>query len=190
MSGQEHESIRSTGPIEHSAMPSPSTAWTGEWSSAHRERAPAPQQGNVMFDGLPLEADTTRLGVAPNKGLGGGPCQQAERVLGFASGRCRSMIEKTQRSADDIAADLIAMMRASGPHWKEIDRTDVARQRGVPLDADPWLRGLLMRTVDLLAFATVRVAARQGTTYDQVVDEWEAVMAEDARRAASLAKSE
>jgi hypothetical protein len=93
------------------------------------------------------------------------------------------MSHKPQRSADDIAADLIAMMRASGPHWKEIDRTEVARYRGVPLDADPWLRDLLMRTVDLLAFATVRVAARQGTTYDQVVDEWEAVIAEDARKA-------
>jgi hypothetical protein len=98
------------------------------------------------------------------------------------------MIDNTQRSADDVAADLIAMMRASGPHWREIDRTEVARRRGVPLDADQWLRDLLMRTVDLLAFATVRVAARQGTTYDQVVDEWEAVMAEDARRAAAGAE--
>jgi hypothetical protein len=100
------------------------------------------------------------------------------------------MIEKVQRSVDDIAADLIAMMRASGPHWRDIDRTQVARRRGVPLDAEPWLRDLLMRSVDLLAFATVRVAARQGTTYDQVVDEWEAVMADDARRAASQAQWE
>jgi transposase len=107
------------------------------------------------------------------------------RIRGRHQGRCRTMIDKSPRSDEDIAADLIAMMRASGPHWRDVDRTDVARHRGVPLDADQWLRDLLMRAIDLLAFATVRVAARQGTTYDQVVDEWEAVMAEDARKAAS-----
>jgi hypothetical protein len=97
------------------------------------------------------------------------------------------MITDGDRTAEDVAADLIAMLRASGPHWREIDRATVATARGIPLDADEWLRDLLMRCVDLLAFATVRLAARQGTTYDQVVDEWEGVMLEEARRTRQLA---
>lgn len=88
--------------------------------------------------------------------------------------------------AGTIAEDLIALMKASGPHWQDIDRTSVAIERGIPLDADPYLRTLLWRSLDLLAFASVRLAARQGVSYDQVIDEWEALMSADARRAAAF----
>jgi hypothetical protein len=48
------------------------------------------------------------------------------------------------------------------------------------------VRDVLWQCLDLLAFATVRIAARQGVSYDQVVDEWDAVMAADARRAVAF----
>jgi hypothetical protein len=82
----------------------------------------------------------------------------------------------------DTDGDLIALLCVSGPHSNEGDRAGVAADRGIPLDADKQLRDLLWRSIDVLSVATVKLAARKGSTYDEVVDEWKALLAADVRR--------
>jgi hypothetical protein len=88
----------------------------------------------------------------------------------------------------DTDGDLIALLCVSGPHSSDGDRAEVAVERGIPLDADKRLRDLLWRSIDVLSVATVKLAARKGSTYDEVIDEWKALLAADVRRRDRVAR--
>jgi hypothetical protein len=88
----------------------------------------------------------------------------------------------------DTDEDLIALLCASGPHSAEVARTDVATERGIPVDADERLHALLWRAIDVLSIATVKLAARKGSSYDEVIDEWKALLSGDGRRRSRAAQ--